>query len=311
MMRWFSALFGPKRMPQGVQKGHLFSDYLPETFDNQGQVVILSGKGRYPVLLREALVRRGIEPGIVAFEGETSPEFYGTFKDPLRAQIPVGPMVPLLKALQKLNARYVLMAGQISPKRLFQDLKLDFKALRILASLKERNAESLFGTVAYEIEKLGIEVLDARAFLDLDLAEDGFMAGRKLPLTAELLAHSHTVAREVAGLNIGQGIVVHKGTTLGIEGFDGTDALLKRMAQFGAIQKVFFKTIKPQQDWRFDVPVFGLNTLKSMIEGGVQTAVLETGHVLMLDKPEVLACAKKHSITLYGYSPLKEIQITL
>ena len=196
------------------------------------------------------------------------------------------------------------MIGQIAPKRLFQDLKLDFKAVRMLASLKERNAESLFGAIATAIEELGIQVLDARSFLDDALAQDGFMAGKKLTLSGELLAHSHHLSREVAKLNIGQGIVVHKGTTLAVEGFDGTDALLKRCKSFEKIDKVFFKTIKPKQDWRFDVPVFGLRTLASMLEGGVHTAVLEAGRVLILNKPQVIDFAQENNITLYGYSPL-------
>lgn len=306
LAHWFPKKTAPLPKALSYGKGHRLSAYLPRDFDAHQKVVLLAGRGDYPMLLRNAMRQCGIEASLVAFEGETDPLFYESFASGDREKIPVGPVNPLLNALQNLNARYVFMVGQIAPKRLFQDLKLDFKAVRILAGLKERNAESLFGAIAQCIESLGIEVLDARAFLDRSLAEDGFMAGKNLILSPELLAHSHWISREVSRLNIGQGIVVHKGTTLAVEGFDGTDALLRRCKFFEKIDKVFFKTIKPKQDWRFDVPVFGLRTLQSMLEGGVQTAILEAEHVLMLNKPEVIEFARQNNITLYGYSPLPE-----
>lgn len=308
MKNWLAHLFSSRKMPLRSQlssgKGHPLSQFLPKNFDPSKRIVLIAGRGDYPVILREAMRRHGIEPALIAFEGETDAGFYESFTEENRQKISVGPVNPLLKALQDLNASSVLMVGQIAPKRLFQDLKLDFKAIRMLASLKERNAESLFGAVAEAIEKLGIQVLDARSFLDDSLAQDGFMTGKDLALSGELLAHSHHLSREIAKLNIGQGIVVHKGTTLAVEGFDGTDALLRRCKFFEKIDKVFFKTIKPKQDWRFDVPVFGLRTLESMLAGAVHTAVLEAGNVLILNKPEVLDFARKNNITLYGYSPL-------
>ena len=41
----------------------------------------------------------------------------------------------------------------------------DLKAAAILFSLKRRNAETIFGAIASEIEKLGVTLLDARAFI--------------------------------------------------------------------------------------------------------------------------------------------------
>jgi hypothetical protein len=54
------------------------------------------------------------------------------------------------------GAGYALMAGQITPRRLFKGLHPDLKAARILLSLKRRNAETIFGAIAAEIEALGI-----------------------------------------------------------------------------------------------------------------------------------------------------------
>ncbi|MDA7679297.1 UDP-2,3-diacylglucosamine diphosphatase LpxI [Akkermansiaceae bacterium] len=40
-------------------------------------------------------------------------------------------------------------------------------------------------------------------------------------------------------------------------------------------QLVFVKTVKRNQDYRFDVPVFGLRTLEIMAENNIRTAVLK------------------------------------
>jgi hypothetical protein len=75
--------------------------------------------------------------------------------------------------------------------------------------------------------------------------------------------HGITIAREMARLDIGQGCVVRKGTVLAVEAFEGTDDMLRRAGTFKTDETLFVKTVKARQDFRFDVPVFGLRTLES------------------------------------------------
>jgi DUF1009 family protein len=193
------------------------------------------------------------------------------------------------------------MAGQVTPGRLFRDLHPDLKAARILLSLKRRNAETIFGAVAKEIEALGIRLLDARAFLDDHLATPGCMTGRTFPVEPDDVAHGVSLARECARLDIGQGCVVRKGTVLAVEAFEGTDEMLRRAGGFKTDGALFVKTVKARQDYRFDVPCFGLHTLAIMSEWGIRAAALEAGSVLLLDKPAVLARARALGLSLFGY----------
>src|SRR5690606_25297420 len=140
----------------------------------------------------------------------------------------------MLKAIRKFDAAYMIMAGQITPRRLFRGMTPDLKAIAILATLKERNAESIFGAIAREVEALGVRQLDARALLDDHLASDGLMnKGRYLP-EAQDIAFGTRIAREIARLDIGQGVVVNRGTVLTVEAFEGTDPMLRRAGTFGA-----------------------------------------------------------------------------
>lgn len=262
---------------------------------------MIAGQGIYPILVANAIREAGVPLRLIAFEEETKPELVSSVPEAERAMIRVGQLGHMLKALKRLDAGYALMAGQITPKRLFKGLHPDLKAARLLLSLKRRNAETIFGAIAEEIEKLGISLLDARSFLDGQLATKGCMTGRSFPIDPEYVEHGVQIARECARLDIGQGCVVRKGTVLAVEAFEGTDEMLRRAGTFKADGALFVKTVKAHQDYRFDVPCFGLRTLETMREAGLEAAALEAGRVILLDRPAVVAQARSWGISLLGF----------
>lgn len=280
----------------------MLSRFLPSSFDNTRPVAVIAGKDVYPVLTISAIRARGVPVRIIAMEGETRLDLFETFPESERVMVKVGQVGHMLKALKKFGAGYAMMVGQVTPERLHsKGLTPDLKAIALLATLKERNAESIFGALASEIEKLGVQLLDARAFLDDQLAERGSMTGGKHDKEMDNIAHGVKVAKEVARLDIGQGIVVRKGTVMCVEAFEGTDDMLRRANKYKTDRLIFIKTVKPRQDYRFDVPCFGLRTLAAMKEGGVELACLEADSVIILEKERVLAEARAQGLHLYGY----------
>ncbi|MBI4621888.1 MAG: LpxI family protein [Verrucomicrobia bacterium] len=277
------------------------SAFLPASFDLRRPLVLIAGQGLYPILVAAATRAAGVPTKLVAFEEETRPELIASFAARDCRTLRVGQLGAMLKALRGFDAGYALMAGQITPRRLFQGLHPDLKATRILFSLKRRNAETIFGAIAQEIETLGVTLLDARAFLDDHLASPGCMTGRRFPIERDYVDHGVHIARECARLDIGQGCVVRHGTVLAVEAFEGTDEMLRRAGAFKAAGALFVKTVKARQDWRFDVPCFGQLTLETMRDARVTAAALEAGKVLMLDKPAVLQQARKWGIDLFGF----------
>lgn len=278
-----------------------FSSFLPANYDSSRPLGLIAGQGLYPLLVARAAKSAGVPVRLIAFEEETSPELLSFIPEHERVTLLVGQLGKMLKALSRFDCGYALMAGQITPKRLFKGLHPDLKAAQILMSLKRRNAETIFGAIAQEIEKIGITLLDARSFLDDQLASSGCMTGGRFPIEPEYIEHGVQIARECARLDIGQGCVVRKGTVLAVEAFEGTDAMLRRAGTFKTDGSLFVKTVKGAQDYRFDVPCFGTRTLEVMREAGLQTAALESGRVLMLDKPAVLLQARNWGISLLGF----------
>ena len=277
------------------------SAFLPDNFDPRRPVALIAGQGIYPQLVAAAIRRAGVPLKLIAFDEETKPELVASVPEADRRTLLVGQVGKALKTLKEFGAGYALMAGQITPRRLFRGLHPDLKAIRLLAGLKRRNAETIFGALADEIAALGIVLLDARAFLDDHLALKGCMTGRSFPIEDDYVQHGVHIARESARLDIGQGCVVRKGTVLAVEAFEGTDEMLRRAGTFKTDGALFVKTVKAAQDYRFDVPCFGLRTLEVMREAGLTAAALEAGRVIVLDRPAVVAQARAWGIHLLGF----------
>lgn len=277
------------------------SKFLPDTFD-QRPIGLIAGKGRYPILTAERIRAAGMPLRLISFAGETEQSLIDSTPANEHIQIKVGQLGKLLKSLRKLDCGYALMAGQITPRRLFHGLHPDLKALKILNSLRVKNAETIFGAISSEIEALEISMLDARSFLDDQLASEGLMTKGKLKAELGDIEHGIHIAKGLADLDVGQGAVVRRGTVLAAEAYEGTDPMLRRAGTFKTEDLIFVKTVKRSQDYRFDVPVFGQRTLDVMYESGIRTAALESGSVLILDKATILEKARSLKIELYGYS---------
>jgi DUF1009 family protein len=263
---------------------------------------LIAGNGSYPRLAargaRESGVRRIVA---AAFEGETDPSL-ANFTDEVH-WMRVGQLGRMLDAAKASGATASMMAGQIAPGNLF-DLRPDFKALLLLATLRERNAETLFGAIAGELEKIGVPLLLATTFLEQHLAPEGHIAG---PAAKERLlddiSYGLGIAKEVSRLDIGQTVVVRNGTVLAVEGFDGTDATIRRGGELGKGKAVVVKVSKPLQDMRFDVPVVGPRTLETAAAAGVTAIAMEAGRTLLLDSDHLRKFAATHRITLWGTTP--------
>lgn len=262
-------------------------------------LLIIAGNGRYPFQLADSARRRGVARiCAAAFENETDPALADKVDD-LR-WLRVGQLGKLLAYARETGARRAIMAGQIAPKNLF-DLRPDFAALLILARLKERNAETLFGAVADALAKEGIELLPATTYLDEFLAPAGHFAGpRPRRRVLEDIAFGLRIAKETSRLDIGQTVVVRNGTVLAVEAFEGTNEALKRGALLGRGQAVAVKVSKPGQDFRFDVPVIGPVTLEAGASAGLSALAVEAGRTLLIEPGRLRQLADEHKISIVG-----------
>ena len=267
--------------------------HVPDTFG------IIAGNGVYPKELALAARRAGVKKIVVAaFTNETDPALteHADTIDWLR----VGQLARLLKYFRQHDVRQAVMAGQIAPRNLF-DLHPDWKALLLLARLKQRNAESIFGAIATELENAGTELLPATTFLESALVTQGLFAGPNLSRRQQTdIDMGWKVAKEIGRLNVGQTVIVKNGTVLAIEGLDGTNETIRRGGRLAGTGAIMIKVSKPNQDMRFDVPVIGLETVRVAEEAHLGAIALEAGRTLLLEKSKILEQADRSRISILG-----------
>ena len=260
---------------------------------------IIAGSGVYPLLLADAARVAGVKKIIVAaFTDETSPDI--TNRADEIEWLRVGQLGKLLNFFREANVRHAIMAGQIAPDNLFS-LRPDFKAMFLLARLKQRNAESIFGAIADQLAEIQVELLPATMFLDHLLAPRGHIAGPKLKEREEEdVTFGFEIAKQLSALDVGQTIVVKNGTVLAVEAFEGTNEAILRGGSLGKKNAIVIKVTKPNQDMRFDVPVIGTETLRVAAEAKVRAIAVEAGRTLLLEKAALIALAERSKISLVG-----------
>ena len=192
------------------------------------------------------------------------------------------------------------MVGQIAPKNLF-DLRPDLRALKLLTSLKEKNAHSIFGGIADELAKDGIRLIEATPWLQTAMPQTGFRLGPEPDAALQAdIEYGLRIAKEVSKLEIGQSVIVKEGTVLAVEGFEGTDRCLQRGGELAGKNggAVAVKVAKENHDLRFDIPCLGERTLETCASAGIRVVAFEAGRTLLLDREAVEALAQRHQITV-------------
>lgn len=274
---------------------------LPGVSSVQRTIGVIAGNGIYPETFVRAARRHGIRIVMAAFKGETN-EALEEEVDAIK-WFRVGQLGGVIKFFRKQEASEAIMVGQIAPRNLF-DLWPDLRTLKVLHSVRERNAESLFGAIATELEKDGITLLPATTFLEDQMAGEGHLYGPKpSERDWEDVYFGKKIVKQTSALDIGQSIVVRRGTVLAVEAFEGTDECIKRGGSLGNGKNVtLVKVSKPDQDMRFDVPVIGPKTIASCREAGVGIIAVEAGRTLFLGLEEIEKSCREGRISLVGFS---------
>ncbi|MCX7590192.1 MAG: UDP-2,3-diacylglucosamine diphosphatase LpxI [Kiritimatiellae bacterium] len=266
-------------------------DAVPES------LAIVAGRGVYPLLLAQSARTQGVRRLFaIAFKGETDPAIEGLV-DTVK-WIRLGQFQRMLEELRASGIRHAVMVGLITPTHLF-NVRLDRLALSLLRTLKERNAHTIFGTVAEQIRAQGLEVLPASTFMQSHMPEEGVLSARGPdPREKADIELGLKVAEVTSELDVGQTVVVKEGTILAVEAFEGTDETIRRAARLGGPGAVVVKVAKRGHDMRFDIPTIGLITMKVLRKAGVTALALQAGRSIILERDKVIREANRMNLSL-------------
>jgi UDP-2,3-diacylglucosamine hydrolase len=273
---------------------------------------LIAGNGRFPFLLLDAARAEGLSVVVAAIKEETDAEIdQRAAADPNITVhwLSLGELSRLIETFQKESVQKAVMAGQVKHKQIFSSIRPDWRLAKLLMNLRTRNTDMLLGAVAKVLGDEGIELISSTSFLEPLLAQEGVLTTRP-PDEDELknIEYGLTVARAVAGFDIGQTVVVAAQACVAVEAMEGTDATVERAGQLmnslvgdaSTLERrlTIVKVAKPNQDMRFDVPVIGLATIETMIRAGASCLSVEAGRTLLFDRESVLERASQAGIAI-------------
>jgi UDP-2,3-diacylglucosamine hydrolase len=260
---------------------------------------IIAGNRTLPLLFAKQARSMGVKRLVaVAFEGETDPALASAVDEIV--WLKVGQLSKMIAAFTDRGIKQCVMAGQIAPKNLY-DLRPDLRAIGLLFRLKEKNAHTIFGAIADELKKDGVELIAATPWLQPLMPSAGFHLGPKLSADQRTdVEVGFGIAKEISRLEIGQTVVVKNGTVLAVEGFEGTDKCLARGGELAGQTggAVAVKAAKASHDMRFDIPCIGAQTLQMCAAAKIAVLALEAGKTLLLEQETCAELADRHRIAV-------------
>ena len=262
-------------------------------------LIVIAGSGTYPELVVRGAKAAGVSRvDVLAVRGSTC-RATKRVADSVH-EIGIGEIAAGIRWIAAQGYDGAILAGQINPLSLFRS-RFDDEVKEWLQSLPCKNAHTVFGKLVEEFDKAGVNILPATSYMEECLPGEGFLTARE-PDEREMkdIAHAAAVVRDMGCHDVGQTVLVKEGMVLAVEAFEGTNAAILRGGKLGGKGSVIFKGAREGHDMRFDVPVIGMKTLKTMKRAGVTALAFQAGRQIVLEKDAVIAYANRHGIALAG-----------
>jgi UDP-2,3-diacylglucosamine hydrolase len=260
---------------------------------------IIAGNRSLPLEFARQARAQGVSRLVaVGFENETDPGLQQLVDE--LVWVKVGQLSRMIKAFTDRGVKHCIMAGQIAPRNLYE-VRPDLRAMGVLFRLKERNAHTIFGAIADELHKDGVELIEATPWLKPLMPGKGFRIGPALSKEQqEDIEFGFRIGKEISRLEIGQLVVVKSGTVLAVEGFEGTDKCLARGGELAGKDggAVAVKVAREKHDLRFDIPCLGPRTIETCAAAGFAALAFEAGTSLLLEQDTCERLANKNKISV-------------
>jgi hypothetical protein len=262
---------------------------------------LIAGNGRFPFLVLEGARSQGIEMAVIAIKEEAAPELESQTKR--LHWVSLGELSKTIELLHKEGVTQAVMAGQVKHTKIFSSIRPDWKLAKLLFALPRKNTDALIGAVAKVLEDEGIKLVDSTLFLKPLVPEPGVLT-KRAPNEDEAadIEYGLGVARQIAGMDIGQTVVISDKACVAVEAMEGTDETIARAARLATGKRlVVVKVSKPKQDMRFDVPVVGLPTIQQMRDCGATALAVDAGRTLFFDREKLIELANHAGIAVQAF----------
>jgi DUF1009 family protein len=264
---------------------------------------IIAGEGKFPLLIAKEAAAKGVEVFVLGVKNNTD---ITSFKDYAKkiTVLKLGQLGAAINFLKENGVEQAVMAGRVQHVSIFSIMP-DLRAAKTLAKVRDMRAKTILSAAINEFKKEGIEFLSSSLFLENCIPQKGILTKRK-PTEEEQqnIDLGYKVSKTLAELDVGLTSVLADRAVIAVEGMEGTDNCIRRAGELSDAagnkksSLVVVKVARPKQDDRYDLPVIGKGTIRTMIEAGAKVISVEAGKTIILDIEEVVRLANKNNIVI-------------
>jgi UDP-2,3-diacylglucosamine hydrolase len=271
-------------------------------------VGVIAGGGAMPFAVADSLKSRGFDPVLFALKGACDPAAAERFR---HHWITVGQLGRTMKLFRAENCKNLVFIGTLVRPGL-SEIRLDWGTLRFMRRIWAAfrgGDDHLLSGIGRLFEQEGFHLLGLR-----DVAPDLLMpegcATRNVPNRDAMadIAKGEEVLRALGPFDVGQAVVVIDGHVVGVEGIEGTDELLARIAALRAASRirakkgrgVLVKAPKSKQDLRFDLPTIGPRTVEGAAAAGLSGVAVVAGNTVVADAQAMIEAADAAGLFVTG-----------
>ncbi|MCP4482710.1 MAG: LpxI family protein [bacterium] len=264
------------------------------------KLALIAGNGDFPFLFLNEVKSKEENVIVIALKGETDHEI-DNCGFPVFWQN-IGKLNKIIKIMKDNNVTHAILCGQVIHTKLFTEVHLDLRAIKFLGSLVNKKTDSILGALAAEFLKEGVEMISSVTYMESWMPTDkGVITKTKvIDKVVKDIEFGYDTAKKIAGLDIGQTVVVKDNAVIAVESLEGTDQCILRGFSLAGKGCVVVKVNKPNQDMRFDVPVLGRRTFEILKDVEAAAICFEAGKTLFFDREECLKIAQKNKIVVYA-----------
>lgn len=266
---------------------------MPITLENKQ--ALIAGDGQLPVLLAESAKKNGFEMIAISLSADNRNELKKHCSKVY--SLAPGEVGKIKKTLKDEGIKQLTFIGKVHKGLVLRRPKFDKEAIELLKQATRLNDDAIMLMIVDELESMGITVLDQTIFIKNLMVPTGVL-GKYKPTEEQVqdVDYGYWLAKEMGKLDVGQSVVIKNKMIMAVEAIEGTDRCIERGCKYGKKDVVVVKVAKPTQDMRFDIPAFGLKTLKTMKRYGASLIAVEAGETIMVDQQKTIEFADKNKI---------------
>jgi DUF1009 family protein len=269
---------------------------------NAAKLGLIAGQGELPRVVSAEASKKGYTVIGISLKPPADDSLKNYVDDFYHVRI--GQFGRLITLLKKKSVSDIVLAGKVPKNLLYKNKRYlvpDGRALRLLFSLKDRSDDTIMTAIVNELEDEGFRIHNTTSFTKDLLCPERVLTRRK-PSKSELqdIQFGWKMAKKMGQLDIGQTVVVKDLAVMAVEAIEGTDEAILRGGHLAESGAVVLKVSKPRQDMRFDVPVVGRGTLRSMKKAKAGVLAIEANKTIIVDIEKFIEAADEAGIAVAG-----------